>query len=76
MHSLFLFSLMARKSISSLSNIKNSGLPPHKSKYNPIEDTEQSQDNDINPTTNNLIIRKISIMNLCFITVQNTYMIT
>lgn len=76
MHSLFLFSLMARKSVSPLSNIKNPGLPPHKSKYNPIEDTEQSQDNDINPTTNNLIIRKISIMNLCFITLQNIYMVT
>lgn len=76
MHSLFLFSLMALKSVSRLSNIKNPGLPPHKSKYNPIEDTEQSQDNDTNPTTNNLIVKKSSIMNLYFITMQNIYMVT
>lgn len=76
MHSLFLFSLMAPKSVSPLSNIKKLRLPPHKSNYNPIEDTEQSQDNDTNPTTNNLIIKKSSIVNHYFITMQNIYMVT
>lgn len=61
---------MALKSVSPLSNFKNPGLPPHKSKYNPIEDTEQSQDNDTNPTTNNLIVKKSCIMNHYFITMQ------
>lgn len=67
---------MALKSVSPLSNIKNLGLLPHKSNYNPIEDTEQSQDNDTNPTTNNLIVKKSSIMNHYFINMQNIYMVT
>lgn len=44
-------------SVSPSSNIKKPVPLPCKSNYSPIEATAQSQDNDTNPNTKNLVIK-------------------